>query len=102
MPGAAPKIAEAARTLRDEIKRLEADLERMRRLGAPLANGRLVFLALTRAISPLLREAGLEFDLVPPGQRHDPVALVGGYVGAAEAWAAKVLDGDAAKDDEAA
>ncbi len=97
------KIAEAARTLRDEIMRLDEELERMRLLGAPIANGRLVFLALTRSITPLLREAGLiGIDIVPPGHRHDIDELVTGYVGAAEAWAAKLLDGAAAAEAEAA
>jgi hypothetical protein len=85
------RIAEAAHTLRDEIRRLDDDLERMRRLGAPVANGRLVALAMTRAILPLLREAGLEVELIPPGHRHDTKELIAGYVGAAAAWADKVL-----------
>src|ERR1022692_2782623 len=34
------RIAESARTLRDEITRLNVDLEQMRRLGAPVTGGR--------------------------------------------------------------
>ena len=96
------RIAEAAATLRDEIKALNADLNEMRRLGAPVVNGRLVVLAMTRAILSLLREAGLDIDIIPPGLRHDPQQLVDGYVASATAWATKMLDGEAEPKREAA
>jgi hypothetical protein len=96
------RIAEAARTLRDEIKALNADLDEMRRLGAPVVNGRLVVLAMTRSILALLREAGLDIDIIPPGLRHDPQQLVDGYVASATAWATKTLDCEAAPKREAA
>jgi hypothetical protein len=96
------KIAAAARTLRDEIRKLGDEFEQMRRLVAPIVGQRLADLAMTRAISPLLREAGLEVEMIPPLQRHDPEILVKGYVDAANAWAARLLEGESERKREAA
>ena len=66
----------------------------MRRLGAPLVQQRLVDLAMTRGITPILREAGLELEIVPPMQRHDIVEVAGNYISSATTWANRVLDDD--------
>ncbi len=90
--GRGMRIAEAVRTLRDEILRMTADLDEARRLGAPIANGRLVSLAMTRSILPMLREAGLEIDVIAPGMRHDVQKLIDDYLQHARTWADKQLN----------
>lgn len=88
------RIAKAAETLRDELTGLFDDLDHMRRLGVPVAGGRLVQLSLTRSLFAIMREAGLEVDVIPPGQRHPPQEIVAHYLVAGSAWASNIL-GDA-------
>jgi hypothetical protein len=68
-----------------------SDLRRFGTLGAPTSGTRLLELALTRSILPQLREAGIDCDLIPPGNRHQADAVVGGFVSTAVRWAEGVL-----------
>jgi hypothetical protein len=61
-----------------------------RSLGAP-GTDRLLMLALTRSILSQLRDAGLDIDLIPPGQRHSLDELVSGGAARVRSWATAVL-----------
>jgi hypothetical protein len=80
--------------LRDDLRQLFDDLDRMRVIGAPISDPRIAKLALTRSILAMLREGGLVLDIVPPGQQHDLKKITDMYMAAGEAWASKIL-GDA-------
>jgi hypothetical protein len=84
------KIAQACETLRDEIVGLGKDLQSLRNAGADVASQRLVALAMTRSVQPLLREAGLDFGPVAPYLRHDIKELGENYVRDAIRWADRV------------
>jgi hypothetical protein len=87
----APRMSGAAARLCDEILAFKDECRAMRLLGAPVTAQRLIELALTRSIGSILREAGLDFDLVPPLQRHEVEGLAAGYLSPVRAWIDKIL-----------
>jgi hypothetical protein len=74
------RIRDLTHELAAEISGAVSDLRRFSSLGAPVMNARLLELALTRSVLPQLRDAGLDCDLVPPGNRHQADTVVDGYV----------------------
>jgi hypothetical protein len=86
------RIRDLTQELAAEISGAVGDLRRFGALGAPVMNARLLELALTRSVLPQLREAGIDCDLIPPGNRHQADAVVDGYVAQAVRWADGVLD----------
>jgi len=86
-----PRIRDLADGLCSEITAAISDVRFLNHRGAPVINERSFRLAMTRTILPLLREAGLEVELIAPGQRSDPEALVSGYTNRAAEWAAPFL-----------
>jgi hypothetical protein len=57
-----------------------ACLEKLERLGYPVATSRLRYLAYTRAIQGRLHGTGLGFDIVAPYLRHDLASLNANYM----------------------
>jgi hypothetical protein len=85
------RIRDLTLELAAEVSGAVSDLRRFGSLGAPIMNARLLELALTRSVLPGLREAGIDCDLIPPGNHHQADAVVDGYVAQATTWADGVL-----------
>jgi hypothetical protein len=86
-----PRIRDLTQELASEISGAISDLRRFADLGAPTSGARLLELALTRSVLPQLREAGIDCDLIPPGNRHQADAVISGYVAQATRWAEGVM-----------
>jgi hypothetical protein len=87
------RIRDLTQELAAEISGAVSDLRRFGALGVPTSGARLLELALTRSVLPQLREAGIDVDLIPPGNRHQADAVVDGLVSQATTWADGVLGG---------
>jgi hypothetical protein len=85
------RIRDLTLELAAEVSGAVSDLRRFGSLGAPVMNARLLELALTRSILPQLREAGIDCELVPPGNRHQADGVVDGLVAQAVKWAESVI-----------
>jgi dGTP triphosphohydrolase len=86
-----PRIRDLAQVLCDEIQATFVDARRFGSLGAPVVNQRLLMLAMTRTILAQLRDAGLDVQIIAPGDRHPLDELVASFVGSSTRWAATVL-----------
>ena len=86
-----PRIRDLTQELAAEISGAIIDLRRFADLGAPTSGARLLELALTRSVLPQLREAGIDCDLIPPGNRHQADVVVDGFVAQATRWADSLL-----------
>jgi hypothetical protein len=79
-----------------ELRRTFEDARSLSRLGVPAINQRSLILALTRTFLATFRDAGLDVDLIPPGQRHPPEELVRNNTDRAVKWAESFLAKEAA------
>jgi hypothetical protein len=86
------RIRDLTQELAAEISGAVSDQRRFGALGAPTSGARLLELALTRSVLPQLREAGIDCDLIPPGNRHQADVVVDGFVAQATRWADAVLN----------
>jgi hypothetical protein len=86
-----PRLAMAVQELCERIRLFNKGLDDLRGLGVPVANGRLVALALTRTLFAKLREVGILVDAIPPGLRSEPAFLVRAYLEAPTKWVADTL-----------
>jgi hypothetical protein len=73
MAGGLDRLCEALTGFSDSLNKLG-------RLGYPVAQQRLRYLAYTRAVQNRLHQAGLGFDIVPPYLRHDLASMNANYL----------------------
>jgi hypothetical protein len=67
-------------TLCEALTGFSESLNKLERLGYPVAGERLRFLAYTRSVQNRLHGAGLGFDIVPPYLRHDLASMNANYL----------------------
>jgi hypothetical protein len=80
-------VADACAVIRTVLDRQRT----FRTLGAA-APDRLMMLAMTRTILAQLRDAGLDVELIPPGQRHNLDELVAGGASRVRSWTSAIAD----------
>jgi hypothetical protein len=87
-----PKMQAHLKALCDELSSFGDDLQELKILGAPSTTGRLIELAVERAIATPMRATGMvRVDMVPPGLRIQLDTVVGNYLTPSTRWVAALL-----------
>lgn len=87
-----PRMQAHLKALCDELSGFGDDLQELRVLGAPSTTGRLIELAVERAIATPMRATGMvRVDMVPPGLRIQLDTVVGNYLTPSTRWVAALL-----------
>jgi hypothetical protein len=94
-------MADGLDRLCEALTGFSESLNKLERLGYPLAQQRLRYLAYTRTVQNRLHQAGLGFEIVPPYLRHDLSSMNANYLEPSRNKVAEDL-GEAAADAVAA
>jgi hypothetical protein len=84
-------VSKHAWSLCSELRSTFDDARRLAALGAPTINERSLKLALTRTLLAMLRDTGLDVEMIAPGERHQADELIGAFAGRVTEWAAPFL-----------
>jgi hypothetical protein len=74
-------VSKHAWSLCSELRSTFDDARRLAALGAPTTNERSLRLALTRTLLAMFRDAGLDVEMIAPGERHQADELIGAFAG---------------------